>query len=121
MDARRMTHRLAEVIDAHDWATLPALLHDDFTCRLVHTGEVLGKHDWVQLNADYPGFERFVLEEVVADDDRAVSRALVTGTTDGVERQFGVASFVTVRSGLVAELTEVWCDIGVEPPPGTRG
>ena len=39
MDARALITRLAEVIDAHDWEALPGLLHPDFTCRLVHTGE----------------------------------------------------------------------------------
>ena len=36
MDAASLLTRLAQVIDAHDWTGLPALLHDDFTCRLVH-------------------------------------------------------------------------------------
>ena len=75
MDAAAVLTRLAEVIDAHDWEALPALLDDDFTCRLVHTGEELAKPEWVRFNADYPGFERMHVEDLVADGDRAVLRA----------------------------------------------
>ena len=39
---------------------------------------------------------------------------------DGVEERFQVASFLTVRDGLVVELVEVWTDIGQTAPEGTR-
>ena len=86
MDAATLLTRLAEVIDAHDWEGLPALLHPDFTCRLVHTGEVFDRDGWVRLNADYPGFQRMLLEDLVADGDRGVLRATVTGTSAAGER-----------------------------------
>lgn len=121
MDTAALLTRLAEVIDAHDWAGLPALLHPDFTCRLVHTGEVFDRHQWVRLNADYPGFQRMEVEDLVADGDRGVLRATVVGTgASGEDLVFAVASFATVRDGLVAELTEVWADVDQQPPPGTR-
>ena len=121
MDAATLLTRLAEVIDAHDWEGLPALLHPDFTCRLVHTGEVFDRDGWVRLNADYPGFQRMLLEDLVADGDRGVLRATVTGTSaSGDELVFAVASFATVRDGLIAELTEVWADLDQQPPEGTR-
>ncbi|SEC65798.1 Ketosteroid isomerase-related protein [Nocardioides exalbidus] len=121
MDAAAVLTRLAEVIDAHDWDGLPALLHEDFTCRLVHTDEEFGKDAWVAFNADYPGFERMHLEDLVAGGDRAVLRARVIGRGDGGEELvFAVASFATVRDGLVSELVEVWADVGQEAPEGTR-
>lgn len=121
MDAATLLTRLAEVIDAHDWDGPPALLHPDFTCRLVHTGEVFDRDQWVQLNADYPGFQRMVVEDLVAVGDRGVLRAKVTGTSaTGDELVFAVASFATVRDGLIAELTEVWADVGQPAPEGTR-
>ncbi|MDR7251463.1 RimJ/RimL family protein N-acetyltransferase/ketosteroid isomerase-like protein [Nocardioides sp. BE266] len=121
MDAATLLTRLAEVIDAHDWDGLPALLHDDFTCRLVHTGEVFDRDGWVRLNADYPGFQRMHVEDLVADGDRGVLRARVIGTdSDGRDLLFAVASFVTVRDDLVVELTEVWADVGQQAPEGTR-
>ena len=76
MDARALITRLAELIDAHDWEALPSVLHRDFTCRLVHTGEVFDREQWVRFNADYPGFERMHVEDLVVDGDRGVVRAL---------------------------------------------
>ena len=120
-DAAALLARLAAVIDAHDWDLLPDLLHDDFTCRLVHTGEVFDRGQWVRLNADYPGFEHLHVEDLVADGVRGVLRARVTGRSDtGAELEYAVASFATVRDGLIAELVEVWTDVDQDAPPGTR-
>lgn len=121
MDARALLTRLAETIDAHDWDGLPGLLHPDFRCRLVHTGEEFDRDEWVRFNADYPGFERMRVEELVGDGDRAVLRATVTGTgAEGDSLVFAVASFAHVRDGRIAELTEVWADVGQDAPAGTR-
>jgi predicted ester cyclase len=121
MDTQGLLTRLAELIDAHDWTALPGVLHPTFTCRLVHTGEVFDREAWVRFNADYPGFDRFHVEDRVVDGDRGVLRARVTGTGAGGERlEFAVASFATVRDGLLAELVEVWADVDQAPPAGTR-
>ena len=121
MDTAALLTRLAAAIDAHDWDGLVALLHPDFTCQFVHTGEVFDKDAWVRLNADYPGFERMRLDDLVTDADRGVLRATVTATNPaGGELVFGVASFATVRDGLLAELTEVWTDVDQQAPEGTR-
>jgi ketosteroid isomerase-like protein len=121
MDSAALLTHLAELIDAHDWEGLPALLHPDFVCRYVHTGEVFDRDQWVRVNADYPGFQGFHVEELVSDGDRAVLRAKVTGTGSGGEEQvFAVATFATVRDGLLAELTEVWTDVDQQAPDGTR-
>lgn len=121
MDAAALLARLADVIDRHDWDALASLLHEDFTCRLVHTGEVFDREQWVRLNADYPGFERMHREDLVADGDRGVLRARVTGRdSDGEHLEFVVASFATVRDDLLAELVEVWADVDQQPPPDTR-
>lgn len=121
MEAATLLARLASIIDAHDWEGLPALLHPDFSCRLVHTGEVFDREGWVRLNADYPGFEHLHVEDLVADGARGVLRARVTGTSEtGDEQVFAVASFATVRDHLIAELVEVWADVGQGAPAGTR-
>lgn len=121
MDAAALLTRLVALIDAHDWDGLPGLLHADFTCRLVHTGEVFDKDTWVRFNADYPGFQRMLVEDLVADGDRGVVRATVIGEgAAGEELRFAVASFAAVRDGLIVELTEVWADVDQEPPAGTR-
>jgi len=112
--------RIAHVIDSHDWDALTPLLHDDFVCRLVHTGETFDRSAWVRLNAEYPGFDRLELKDLVGAGDRAVSRAHVTGYVDDELRHYEVATFLTTRDGLAIEMTEVWADVGQSPPPGTR-
>ena len=121
MDAATLLTGIVEAIDSHAWDGLPALLHPDFTCRLVHTGEVFDRDEWVRFNAAYPGFQRMSIEDLVADGDRAVLRARVTGTAgDGGEQVFAVAGFATAREGLLVELTEVWADVDQRAPEGTR-
>jgi len=108
-------------IDAHDWPELARLLHADFACRYVHTGEVFDGPAWVRLNAEYPGFEHLVLEDCVGAGDRAAGRAHVTSRgEDGEVRHFEVATFMTVRDGLIALLVEVWTDAHQQPPSEAR-
>ncbi|RSM73612.1 hypothetical protein DMB66_02790 [Actinoplanes sp. ATCC 53533] len=120
MDASAMMSRLAKVIDTHSWDELPGLLHDDFVCRYVHTGETFDRASWVRLNAEYPGFDRLVLEDCIGTEVRAAGRAHVTGFRDGEIQHFEVATFITLREGLIADMTEVWTDVNGVPPAGTR-
>jgi len=118
---RAVAEAFAGAIDGHRWDDLAALLGDDFRCVLVHTGEEFTKDGWVRFNAEYPGFQRFIVQDVVSEHDRAALRAHVTGLdAEGVLQHFDVASFLTIRAGLVVELTEVWADADSDPPPGTR-
>ena len=120
MSGATVIQHVAEVIDTHRWDELPALLHPDFSCRCVHTGEEFDRDAWVRLNVDYPGFDRFVLEDCVGDGDRAASRAHVTVVSGGQVQHFEVAAFVTVREGLITEMTEVWTDVEQSAPEGAR-
>lgn len=121
MTAEDLLRRLAETLDAHAWDDLPGLLHEEFSCTLVHTGEVFDRATWVSFNAGYPGFRHFTLEESVGVADRAAGRGHVTGVDeDGVLQHYAVATFVTERDGLLHSATEIWTDIGAVPPPGTR-
>lgn len=112
--------RLAQVIDAHRWDELPALLHPEFVCQYVHTGETFDRESWVRVNAEYPGFQNFELLDRVAHHERAAGRAHVTGLSDGELQHFEVATFITVRDDLVVDMTEVWTDVDLSPPAGTR-
>lgn len=115
-----MMSRLAKVIDAHSWDELPGLLHDDFACRYVHTGETFDRASWVRLNAEYPGFDRLILEDCIGAEARAAGRSHVTGYRDGELQHFEVATFITLREGLIADMTEVWTDVNEVAPAGTR-
>lgn len=113
-------NQLADLIEGRRWDDLPALLHRDFCCRYVHTGETFDRDTWVRLNAEYPGFQHFVLEDCVSDGDRAAGRAHVTGESDGHVHHFEVATFITLREGVIGDMTEVWTDVAEAAPIGTR-
>lgn len=120
MDATELLRTLCTTIDERRWEDLRPLLSDGFACRYVHTGEVLDADTWVRTNAEYPDFHRMVLEDLVGHGGRAVSRCHVTGRSGGESVAFEVASFVTAAAGQITELTEVWTDVGLTPPEGTR-
>lgn len=120
MDAVALVKAVVETIDDRRWDDLPVLLAPDITIRLVHTGETFDRDSWVRFNADYPGFGRIWLEDVVGSGERAAGRAHVTGTVDRHTAHFEVAMFVTARGGVVVDLVEVWADCQAEPPEGTR-
>ncbi|MGY2127398.1 nuclear transport factor 2 family protein [Blastococcus sp. SYSU DS0617] len=120
MDASALLTRLCRLIGDRRWTDLTPLLHDDFVCRYAHTGEAFDRETWVRLNAEYPGFDRLVVHDVVGAGDRAAARCHVTGYADGDLVHFEVATFVTAREGRISEMTEVWADVARTPPPGTR-
>lgn len=111
---------LMSAIDGRRWGDLAAFLHDDFSCRYVHTDETFDRESWIRLNAEYPGFEHLRVEEIVGDSDRAACRSHVTGQgREGLDH-FECATFVRVRDGLILEMTEVWTDVSQSAPAGTR-
>ena len=107
-------------IDEHRWSDLAAYLHDDFACRYVHTGESFDRESWIRLNAEYPGFEHLIVEEIVGDADTAACRSHVTGRGSEGLNHFECATFVSVRDGLIERMTEVWTDVSQTAPDGTR-
>jgi len=73
-EALTAAQRMATTIDTHDWSGLAGLLHPQFRCRYVHTGEEFDGRNWVRLNAEYPGFERFIVEDTIGVGSRCVIR-----------------------------------------------
>src|SRR5690606_21431610 len=96
------------------------LLHEEFVCRYVHTGETFDRDSWVRVNAEYPDFDHLVLEDLVATGDRAVARCHVTGHDDGRLTHFEVATFIRAEDGRIVEMTEVWTDVDQTPPASKR-
>jgi len=120
MDAPDLLARLCRLIDARRWPELVPLLSDDFECRYVHTGETFDRESWVRLNAEYPGFDRLLVEDLVGAGDRAAARCHVTAYAEDRLLRFEVASFVIARDGRISRMTEVWADVAQTPPTAAR-
>lgn len=120
MDASSALLGLMQAIDEHRWADLEDYLHPDFECTLLHTGESFDRTGWIRFNADYPDFDRLIVEESVASGDAAACRSHVTSRAGGESLHFACASFARLREGRILTLTEVWTDLDQAPPEGTR-
>lgn len=120
MEAATTLQQLMLAIDERRWSDLGQFLHRDFVCRYVHTGESFDRDQWVRLNAEYPGFDRLHVREVVGDAQAAACRSHVTGTAGGGLHHFACATFAQVEGGLIREMTEVWTDVKQSAPQGTR-
>ncbi|WP_404383936.1 ester cyclase [Knoellia locipacati] len=105
----------ADCIDHADWDGLAALLAEDFHCRYVATGEAFDRDGFVAVNRDYPGRWRFERQDLVDAGQRAVLRAKVSDATGESDEVHFVATFATARSGVLAEVVEVWAEVAEAP------
>ena len=107
-------------MQARDWAGLGALLADDLVVEWPVSAErIVGRADFVAVNARYPeGWSIHVLR-VVADGDgeTVVSEVEVPHDTMGVHR---VVSLWTVRDGRITGGREYWTELGSDPSPQWR-
>ncbi len=115
-EASEILRALWARIDAQDWDGMAGLLDPHLRARYVHTGETFDPGELVRLNREYPGRWHATVEDIVGTGQRAVSRTRVSNG----QQTYHVASFVTVRDGMIADLVEVWADSGASPPPGSR-
>lgn len=115
-DTRTVMTEFWQHIDAQEWDAMAALLDTGLSARFVHTGEVLGAGEFVLLNSEYPGRWRAILDDLVVEGERAVSRATIS---DGDETHHA-ASFATVLGGRITELVEVWAEAGQLPEASRR-
>ena len=120
MDAKVALEELLSVIDARRWDEMGRFLHRDFSCHYAHTGESFDRDGWIRVNADYPDFDRLLIQDLVGVGDAAAARSHVTSRDGDQLIHFECATFVRMRDGLIHEMTEVWTDVNQQPPAGTR-
>jgi SnoaL-like domain len=101
----------------HDWSGLRALLADDATVTLLHTGERLDADGFVAFNRDYPGAWVFHVDEVVGGGRRGVLRA----HTVVDQETYHVATFGSLdATGRLTDVVEVWTEaVAPHPERGT--
>ncbi|MFB7654641.1 MULTISPECIES: nuclear transport factor 2 family protein [unclassified Streptomyces] len=107
-------------MQARDWAGLGALLADDLVVEWPVSAErIVGRADFVAVNAEYPEGWSIHVIRVVADGDgeTVVSEVEVPHETMGVHR---VVSLWTVRDGTITGGREYWTELGSDPSPQWR-
>ena len=120
MTAAEVLKEVMSAVDAHRWDRLTDHLHHDFSCAYLHTGETFDRTSWIRLNAEYPGFERLRVQEIVGEDGRAACWSLVTARGEAGTERFACATFVRSVDGLIIEMTEVWTEITQTVPEQRR-
>ena len=105
-------------MQARDWGGLGELLADDLVVEWPVSGErIVGRRNYVTVNAEYPEGWSIKVLRIVADGDQVVSEVEVPHEEMGVHR---VASFWTVREGKVVGGREYWTSPGSDPSPQWR-
>ena len=116
--AAEIVRTLWDRVQARDWTGLGDLLAEDLVVEWPVSAErIVGRENYVRINAEYPeGWSIHVLR-IVADGDTAVSEVEVPHEKMGVYR---AVSFWTVRDGRIVHAREYWTQPGADPSPPWR-
>lgn len=110
---RQAIQRFWQTANARDWEPFAALLHPEVIYLVPQTRErVRGRAGFVDLFRTWPGQWRADLQQLIADDDQAVSTILFH--VDG-EESTGI-SFFEFDTGLISRITDHW-PTPYDPPP----
>lgn len=118
MEPAEIVRELWDRIQARDWAGVGELLADDLVVEWPVSGErMVGRANFVSINAEYPEGWAIKVLRIVADGEVVVSEVEVPHETMGIHR---VASFWTVRDGKIVDGREYWTELGSDPAPAWR-
>ncbi|KKK07701.1 nuclear transport factor 2 family protein [Micromonospora sp. HK10] len=118
MEPTEIVQQLWDRMQARDWPGLTALLAEDLVVEWPVSAErIVGRDNYVRINAEYPEGWAIKVLRIVADGDAVVSEVEVPHDTMGVHR---VASFWTVRDGTIVTGREYWTSLGADPSPQWR-
>lgn len=105
-------------MQARDWTGVGALLAEDVVVEWPVSAErIVGRDNYLRVNAEYPEGWSIRLLRIVADGDTVVSEVEVPHETMGRHR---VASFWTVWDGRIVAAREYWSEVGSDPSPQWR-
>lgn len=118
MEPSEIVSELWARMQARDWPGLGELLAEDVVVEWPVSGErIVGRANYVGINADYPEGWSIRVLRIVADGDAVVSEVEVPHDSMGVHR---VVSLWTVRDGRIAAGREYWTESGSDPAPEWR-
>ncbi|MGW8954000.1 nuclear transport factor 2 family protein [Streptomyces sp. NPDC055709] len=118
MEPSEIVRSLWDRMQERDWAGVGELLAEDVVVEWPVSGErIVGRDNYVSINAEYPEGWSIRVIRVVADGGTVVSEVEVPHEAMGVHR---VASFWTVREGKIVEGREYWSELGSDPSPQWR-
>ncbi|WP_435150649.1 nuclear transport factor 2 family protein [Micromonospora aurantiaca (nom. illeg.)] len=118
MDSEAVVRALWDRMQARDWTGVGELLADDVVVEWPVSAErIVGRDNYVKVNAEYPEGWSIRVLRVVASGDTVVSEVEVPHEGMGVHR---VASFWTVRDGRIFDGREYWTGLGTDPSPQWR-
>ena len=118
MESSKIVEALWDRMQARDWEGLGELLADDLLVEWPVSGErIVGRDNFVRINAEYPEGWSIRVLRIVADGEAVVSEVEVPHDAMGVHR---VASFWTVRDGKIVDGREYWTELGTDPSPEWR-
>jgi ketosteroid isomerase-like protein len=108
---------LFERMEARDWETAAAQLHEDVVFDWPHSGErIRGLENFMAIQRNYPdGWRIDVLR--VAEAGNAVAAEV---RVDHGETSFYCAGFYELRDGRISAGTEYWVEARSEEPPAWR-
>jgi ketosteroid isomerase-like protein len=118
MEPTRVVRELWDRMHARDWAGVRELLVDDLVVEWPVSAErIVGRENYVRVNAEYPEGWAINVLRIVADGEVVVSEVEVPHETMGVHR---VVSFWTVRDATIVDGREYWTSLGADPSPEWR-
>ncbi|MBY8878845.1 nuclear transport factor 2 family protein [Actinacidiphila acidipaludis] len=118
METAEVVRRLWARMQARDWDGVGEVLAPDLVVEWPVSGErIVGRENYLRINAEYPEGWSIRVLRVVAEGNEVVSEVEVPHETMGVHR---VASFWTVRDGRIAAGREYWSELGSDPAPEWR-
>jgi ketosteroid isomerase-like protein len=119
MEPMKVAQELWDRVQARDWVGLGELLADDLVVDWpVSRERIVGRENYVAVNAEYPEGWAINVLRIVADGEVVVSEVEVPHETMG--EIFRVASFWTVQGGKVVDGREYWTSLGSDPSPEWR-
>ena len=118
MDSEAVVRALWDRMHARDWTGVGEVLADDVVVEWPVSAErIVGRENYVRVNAEYPEGWSIRVLRVVASGDTVVSEVEVPHEEMGVHR---VASFWNVRDGRIVNGREYWTSLGQDPSPQWR-